>query len=124
MTAPDPGPPAIPGPDAEPAEGAGLPDLAPVPDADAVAVAALAVADVTALHGGRHGEVATYLPGRRVLGVRTGPGRAEVHVVAVFGPNVARVADRVRASVQRATPAATVVDVVISDLADQPLERP
>ncbi|MGF7235288.1 MAG: hypothetical protein ACQSGP_10075 [Frankia sp.] len=111
----------VPGP-ASDATAAGVPPVAPVPDADAVALAALAVPDVTALHGGEYGEVATYLPGRRVIGVRTRPGRAEVHVVVTFGPNVARVADRVRESILRAVPTCGAVDVVIADLADQPLE--
>ncbi|MFD4183444.1 hypothetical protein ACFWPB_20405, partial [Rhodococcus sp. NPDC058514] len=37
--------------------------------ADLIADAVLAVPGVAGLHGGMFGEVATYLPGRRVLGV-------------------------------------------------------
>ena len=49
--------------------------------ADEIAAVALAVPDVTRLHAGRFGEVATYLPGRRVTGVKIGDDLIEVHVV-------------------------------------------
>jgi uncharacterized alkaline shock family protein YloU len=68
-------------------------------------------------------EIATYLPGRRVLGVRVAPGRAEVHIVTVYGANMVDVADRVRAAVQAATPSGTgspppQVDVYVDDVHD------
>ncbi|MFH5821108.1 hypothetical protein [Georgenia sp. AZ-5] len=49
--------------------------------ADAVAAAVLAVPGVARLHTGAFGEVGTYLPGRRVAGVRIRPDGVEVHVV-------------------------------------------
>ena len=55
-------------------------------DVDAVAAATQALPVVTSLSGGRFGEVATYLPGRRVQGVRVRGENVEVHVVA--GPGV------------------------------------
>ena len=55
-------------------------------DVDAVAAAAQALPVVRSLSGGRFGEVATYLPGRRVQGVRVRGENVEVHVVA--GPEV------------------------------------
>ncbi|MGL5861474.1 MAG: hypothetical protein ACRCY9_09490, partial [Phycicoccus sp.] len=56
------------------------PDLA-----DRVAEAVLAVPGVAGLHGGTFGEVATYLPGRRVIGIRLNDVAAEVHVTVVYG---------------------------------------
>jgi hypothetical protein len=56
-------------------------------DVDSVAAVVEALPVVRALSGGRFGEVATYLPGRRVQGVRVRGDNVEVHVVA--GPGVA-----------------------------------
>jgi len=55
------------------------------PDADAIAAAALACQGVVSLHGGPLGDVAAYLPGRTVSGVRLAEDRVEVHVVARYG---------------------------------------
>lgn len=49
--------------------------------ADRVRDRALSVAGVVDLAAGLAGEIATYLPGRQVPGVRLHPDRAEVHVV-------------------------------------------
>jgi hypothetical protein len=51
-------------------------------DVDAIAAVVQALPLVNSLSGGRFGEVATYLPGRRVQGVRVRDGNVEVHVVA------------------------------------------
>jgi len=66
---------------------------------EAVAAAALGSPLIAGLSGGRLGEVATYLPGRRVLGVREVDGTVEVHVVARWGPPLTEVGDVVRAAV-------------------------
>ena len=72
----------------------------PSMDADAVAAAVSACPDVVRLSGGVLGEVATYLPGRRVNGVRfLEDGGVEVHVVARYGPTAAEIAGQVRAAV-------------------------
>lgn len=97
------------------------PDTAPEPDAEAVAAAAAACEGVHALtRGSDVVEIATYLPGRRVLGVRVSPGRAEVHIVARYGVNVVEVADRVRAAVLAAvkddTGPSPQVDVYVVDV--------
>jgi len=55
------------------------------PDADAIAAAVASCPSVSGLSGGFAGEVATYLPGRRVTGVRTQADAVEVHVVARYG---------------------------------------
>lgn len=70
--------------------------------ADEVAAAVLAVPGVAALDAGTVGAAATYLPGRRVAGIRLpgGPGEAtEVAVSVRFGAAVAEVADQVRRAV-------------------------
>lgn len=83
--------------------------------ADRVAAAAVAVLGVTGLAGGHAGEIATYLPGRRVLGVRTGPaGRVEVHVVAEYGTDLAGVAESVRDVVHAVVDAP--VDIHVDDV--------
>ena len=51
-------------------------------DPDAVSAAALSCSQVARLSGGLAGEVATYLPGRRVAGIRIGDDEVEVHIVA------------------------------------------
>lgn len=82
--------------------------------ADAIASAALGVPGVSALHGGSFGEVGTYLPGRRVKGVRTGPDLTEVHVVVNMGAPVLETAALIRAVV--APIVTTPVDVYVEDL--------
>ena len=60
----------------------------PLPDdvaqgeiAERIVAAVLAVPGVVRLHAGVFGEVATYLPGRAVTGVRLRPEETEVHLV-------------------------------------------
>ncbi len=83
--------------------------------ADLVAQAALGVAGVADLHGGSLGEVGTYLPGRRVTGVRVGDGGTSVHLVVAFGADLHQVADQVRRAVAAVAPAP--VEVVVEDVA-------
>lgn len=68
-------------------------------DLDAVAAAARGCAHVAGLAGGRFGEVATYLPGRRIVGVRVAGGAVEVHVVARWEAPLREMGDMVRAAV-------------------------
>ena len=65
--------------------------------ADRVAAAVLDVDGVAALHGGPIGALGTYLPGRRVTGVRLTPDGAEVGVVITYGTPVPALAARIRA---------------------------
>lgn len=83
--------------------------------ADAVSAAVLAVPGVVALHAGPFGTVATYLPGRRVIGVRLRPGAGEVHVVLHEHADVLRTAARVHAAAEPL--AGGPVHVVVEDLA-------
>ena len=95
----------------------------PDPDADAIAAAALDCPGVSGLHGGPLNDVAAYLPGRTVTGVRLAEDRVEVHVVARFGTVLPSLAEQVRAAV---TPAAggLPVEVHIDDLDIEPTLLP
>lgn len=92
-----------------------------VPQVDLVAAAVLAVPGVTRLHSGPWGEVATYLPGRRVAGVRnvrTVEGvddeALEIHVAVSDDATCLQTAAAVRAAVS--TIVRSRVDVVVEDL--------
>ena len=89
--------------------------------ADVVAAAVLAVPGVARLHQGAFGEVATYLPGRRVPGVRLRPDGVEVHVVVERELLDTRtplpvVAERIHRAVAALVPGP--VHVFIEDLAE------
>jgi uncharacterized alkaline shock family protein YloU len=84
-------------------------------DADEVARRVAGCRSVARLSTGRFGEVATYLPGRRVPGVRTSDARIEVHVVARWGVTVADLATEVRRAVT-AVAQGMPVDVHVDDV--------
>lgn len=84
--------------------------------AEQVAAAASGVDGVVGLHGGPVGGVATYLPGRRVDGVRVTPSGVEVRLTVAWGEDARRVGEQVRAAVQQVRPGD--VDVVIADVAE------
>lgn len=83
-------------------------------DADRIAAVVSAVPGVAALHPGMFGEVATYLPGRRVPGIRIGPDRVDVHVSLTLDAPVRATA----AAIQDAVGALVdlPVDVTVEDL--------
>ncbi len=111
-------------PDPAPGPGTGSPtggtdSTAPPPvsrePADVVAAAVAAVAGVAALHSGMFGEVATYLPGRRVPGVRLREGGTDIHLSVFFDTPVRAVAEQVRHVVAALVPGpvhVTVEDVL------------
>lgn len=86
------------------------------PDADRLAEIVLAQPGVAGLHRGQFGEVATYLPGRRVTGIRIGDVRVEIHLVVTTAQSVWEVADAVRLAVLPEV-GGRAVDVVIGDVA-------
>jgi len=97
--------------------------VSPQPDtiatlADRVREAVLLLDGVADTHSGTFGEVATYLPGRRVDGVRLRADRSEVHVVLRWGAPVGPTADAIRAVTASMT--GTEVDVVIQDIGAPP----
>ncbi|GAA2735887.1 hypothetical protein GCM10009867_19250 [Pedococcus aerophilus] len=81
---------------------------------DAIAAAVLAVPGVADLHAGMFGEAATYLPGRRVAGIRVQPDITEVHLTIAFGSPVRETADEVRTAV--AALVTTPVHVTVEDV--------
>ena len=83
--------------------------------AELVAAAVRAVPGVVRLDGGVLGEVATHLPGRRVVGVRTGDRGTEVHLVADQDRDLRDVAERVHREVAGLVPGP--VHVYIDDVA-------
>ncbi|TRW87932.1 hypothetical protein FK535_05725 [Mycolicibacterium sp. 018/SC-01/001] len=83
--------------------------------ADAVADAVLATPGVAGLHPGMFGEVGTYLPGRRVDGVRLGDTDIDVHVTVQEGAPVRETAAAVREAVARQFPG-RAVNVTVEDV--------
>lgn len=84
-------------------------------DAERVAARTLTVPGVSALHGGMFGEVATYLPGRRLLGVRVTDAECAIHVVVSYPHNVVDVARAVHRAVEPLV--AVPVTVTVEDVA-------
>lgn len=100
-----------------------LPGRAALPEAaDLVRAAVLALPGVADLHTGAFGEVATYLPGRKVDGVRVRPDGAQVDVVLEWGAPVLATADDVRRVATSIT--GKPVDVVVQDIAAPPSAVP
>jgi len=81
--------------------------------ADVITAAVLAVPGVAAMHAGMFGEVATYLPGRRVTGVRIGDA-VDIHVSLIFDAPVRGTAAAIRRAVAALT--ALPVNVTIEDV--------
>lgn len=90
------------------------------PDALAELVAAAVTAHpaVARLDGGVFGAIATYLPGRRLVGVRLGRGdeAVEVAVVLHLGSPIPAVVRELRAEVSALCGGATV-DITVADIA-------
>lgn len=73
-----------------------------------IALLVAGVPGVSRLHGGLFGEVATYLPGRRVSGVSLRDDRVEIHVVLDAAVPIRMTTQRIHAVVM------SVVDVPVS----------
>ena len=92
-------------------------------DIDAVAAAVRGCAGVSGLDGGRFGEVASYLPGRKVQGIVVSGGRVRVQIRshwAVSAPELAALIKAVLIPLTGHRP----VDVVIADIDDPPPRAP
>ncbi|MBO9553227.1 MAG: hypothetical protein J7523_01395 [Cellulomonas sp.] len=83
-----------------------------------MAAVVLAVPGVVRLHGGPFGGLGTYLPGRRVTGVRIDDGGTEVHVVVSATEPVVVTAGRVQRAVSAVAPMPVRVHVDDIDLPD------
>lgn len=92
-------------------------------DPDVLVATTLGCPYVAGMGGGALGEIAVYLPGRRVSGLRLSDGapgvrsHVEVHVVGVYGPSVAQIVDQVRAALAPLVPG-HLLTVYVDDLAD------
>ena len=84
-------------------------------DPDTVAAAVLACPHVASLSAGTVEEIATYLPGRRVQGIRAQDDVLEIHVVARWGVPLPEVAAEVRSAVG-ALAGGRPITVAIEDL--------
>lgn len=86
-------------------------------DLDALTAAVRTCPSVAALSPGLLGEVATYLPGRRVVGVRVEEDRVEVHVIARWVESLPAAGAEVAEAV-RPFAGGRRVEVFIDDLDD------
>jgi len=90
--------------------------------ADAVAAVVRGLGGVARLSGGKAGQVATYLPGRRVTGVRIMSDTVEVHLVARWMGSLPQLADDVRAALAPLV-GGRAVSVTVEDIEAAALER-
>ena len=88
-------------------------------DVDAVAAAVEACPGVSGLHGGRYGEVTTYLPGRAVRGVVVDADRVRVQVRSAWGVEAPALAAAIAAALAPLT-GNRAVDVAVADIDDPP----
>jgi hypothetical protein len=86
--------------------------------AERVAAAVVAHPAVAALHGGIYGSVATYLPGRKLVGVRIGEGDEPVEVAVVLRADrpIPETVRSLRREVSRLCGGAAV-DITVADIA-------
>lgn len=84
------------------------------PLAERLATAVLAVPGVRDLHNGLFGEIATYLPGRRVPGVSLADDHGEIHIVVDAAYDLRGTAARVRNVTEEL--AARPVTVTVADI--------
>ncbi|WP_410574784.1 hypothetical protein [Amycolatopsis sp. cmx-4-61] len=97
------------------------------PDAAAIATLVTALPQITGLHSGHFGEIATLLPSRRVPGVRIRPTEITVGVTGRYPATAAEIGTAVRAAIgpvdrpvhvhigDIAAPTATVVAAIIEE---------
>ena len=91
-------------------------------DADAIAAATRTCPAVADLHEGGTRAVATYLPGRRVVGVRIEDDRVTVSVVLAYGASVQSLEKQVRTALAPHVEGRRV-DVHVADIRTEP-DRP
>lgn len=87
--------------------------------AEAVSAAVEGVPGVSGLYGGAFGEIATYLPGRRIAGIRIGESDGEVHITVDLTSGLLKVAEEVHlvASATAGRPMSVVVEDVTAAVA-------
>lgn len=89
---------------------------------DAISAAVADCVDVEGLDGGPFDAVASYLPGRRVPGVRVRPDRITVQVRTRWGVPMTQVATQLRIALAPLL-GDHGLDIVISDISDPPERR-
>jgi hypothetical protein len=92
-------------------------------DVDDIEAAVLRCAGVASLGSGTIGELATYLPGRRVPGIRVTPELVELEICAAWGPPAKLIASQIWEAL------ATVVtdrpiEILITDIASPVIAPP
>lgn len=92
-------------------------------DVDAVATAVRGCPGVLDLHGGPPQLIATYLPGRRVEGVRVDRGVVAVQVRARWGTPVSDLSAQIRVALKPLA-VGRRIDIVWADVADPPPPAP
>jgi hypothetical protein len=92
-------------------------------DIDAVAAAVRGCAGVAGLDGGQFGEVASYLPGRKVQGIVVSGGRVTVQIRSQWAVPVPELAALIGTALGPLT-GHRPVDVVIGDIDDPPSMPP
>ena len=90
---------------------------------DALAAAVRSCPAVDDLDGGPLGTVATYLPGRRVPGIRIGADRASIQVRGKWDVPIRELAGQVLAAVAPLTGGRTI-DIFVADVAEPALPAP
>ena len=88
-------------------------------DVDAVAAVVASCPGVSALDGGRFGEVASYLPGRVIQGVAVDGGRVRVQVRSRWDVPVTDLAAGITAALAPLA-GSRPVDVAVADIDDPP----
>ena len=88
-------------------------------EAEAVAAMVRSCPAVVDLSGGDFGEVATYLPGKRITGVRVAGDRIDVHLVGRYGSPIPALAAEVRTALTHLA-RGRAVDIRVEDLGMAP----
>jgi uncharacterized alkaline shock family protein YloU len=84
-------------------------------EAEVIAATVRDCPSVVDLAGGRFGEVATYLPGKRITGVRVTEDRIDVHLVGRYGIPIPVLAVEIRAALTHVA-RGRAVDIRVEDL--------
>lgn len=88
-------------------------------EAEAVSATVRSCPAVVDLAGGDFGEVATYLPGKRITGVRVTDDRIDVHLVGRYGIPIPALAAEVRTALTHLA-RGRAVDIRVEDLGMEP----
>lgn len=99
------------------------PELVDGVDLDAIAAAVRGCAGVDDLDAGTIGSAASYLPGRRIAGLRVEDERVTVQVRARWGVPIPDTGRQIQSALATLV-GSRKLDVVVSDVADPPSEAP